>query len=501
MDEETESTLSNKNSRKNKNEEELIQFILSDLINQIEKDLEIKLKSHNIINNNNNLKNHIDDSESDLIFELDEYFKHIENFSNEIQLDNDLFMSNLKCDACKTKTSLFWRRVTRHKIVCNSCFYEKSYLILFDDEHLLNSNKKLKNSNDNSVSENNINNQVNTNNNGLTNKKQANKNKLGQKGQSNSQNQRPLTRNNIIKTLGKNNDLVTTDSLLTAQSRAPVLQSQLSATSSTTSTSSNNPNDENEQTNSISGSTNVRKSARIKKTKLSNDDSLTNLILSGSASNNSISNETSGFKEEYVDTMLSDSITSQNRRTKLFKRKANPIRCEAKSISRLSTSDYVFHRGFYIQIGDIVAMCDENDRENIYFAQIRAFLIDETGQKSACVTWLVPKSHEHKRIKSLKDFDANLFALGPSEELPRPLDCMEFVSRPKDCFYNINDQSSEFYFDALNKYKTDLLRHKFAIDDLAAKDLKLITKKYWNNDMSKQQSSTPTIVSSNEFQM
>ena len=66
-----------------------------------------------------------------------------------------------------------------------------------------------------------------------------------------------------------------------------------------------------------------------------------------------------------------------NRRTKLFKSK-QPDKCEILTSSIMS-SDFVYHRGSYMQIGDVVALYDIDEKEMVYFAQIRAFLIDQYG--------------------------------------------------------------------------------------------------------------------------
>lgn len=43
-------------------------------------------------------------------------------------------LANLRCDACKCKESLYWRRVARRLLVCNTCFFSKTYVTLFNDE-------------------------------------------------------------------------------------------------------------------------------------------------------------------------------------------------------------------------------------------------------------------------------------------------------------------------------------------------------------------------------
>lgn len=136
-----------------------------------------------------------------------------------------------------------------------------------------------------------------------------------------------------------------------------------------------------------------------------------------------------------------------------------------------------------------------------YFAQIRAFLTDQYGEKSAVVTWLIPiDSNYAKRIQTAKDFDPdmfllgdvyiwiiffklnynhiklfwNLLLLGPAEEYPRPLKCLEFVCRLVD--YSSKYRRSN-YFNNCQQFKSDLQRHKYLLNDLAESNLRLITKK------------------------
>ena len=68
-----------------------------------------------------------------------------------------------------------------------------------------------------------------------------------------------------------------------------------------------------------------------------------------------------------------------------------------------------------MQVGDIVALFDVADKtENIpYFAQIRAFLTNQYGEKSAVLTWLIPTDSNYaKLIRTPKDFDPDMFVLG-----------------------------------------------------------------------------------------
>ncbi len=109
----------------------------------------------------------------------------------------------------------------------------------------------------------------------------------------------------------------------------------------------------------------------------------------------------------------------KSRRTKIFKSENKlPVRSPSLT-STIFTSEFIFHRGFYMQVGDIVALFDAEDDEEEggqsrpYFAQIRAFLTDQYGEKSAVLTWLIPiDSNYAKKIQTPKDFDPDMFLLG-----------------------------------------------------------------------------------------
>lgn len=57
------------------------------------------------------------------------------------------------------------------------------------------------------------------------------------------------------------------------------------------------------------------------------------------------------------------------------------------------TSNFVFYKGSYFQVGDIVSMEDTDG--GIYYAQIRGFLTDQYCEKSAAVTWLLPTTSRY----------------------------------------------------------------------------------------------------------
>ncbi|XP_077484102.1 GATA zinc finger domain-containing protein 1 isoform X3 [Amblyomma americanum] len=89
-------------------------------------------------------------------------------------------------------------------------------------------------------------------------------------------------------------------------------------------------------------------------------------------------------------------------RRAIFKR--TPLRAPT-AVATCVTSDYVFFRGTYYQVGDIVALMDEND--DTYYAQIRGLLQDQYCEKSAVITWLLPTSESPR-----DHFDPSTYILG-----------------------------------------------------------------------------------------
>ncbi len=92
------------------------------------------------------------------------------------------------------------------------------------------------------------------------------------------------------------------------------------------------------------------------------------------------------------------------------------------------TSDYIFFKGMYYQLGDIVSMTDIEG--GTYYAQIRGFLQDQYCEKSAVITWLLPSTQSPQLY-----FDPSTYFLGPEEDIPRKLDCMQFVCHAPSDYY------------------------------------------------------------------
>lgn len=84
------------------------------------------------------------------------------------------------------------------------------------------------------------------------------------------------------------------------------------------------------------------------------------------------------------------------------------------------TMDTVYHKSTYYQVGDIVSLVDIDG--GVYYAQIRGLLQDQYCEKSAVITWLIPTTSSPKDY-----FDPATYILGPEEDIPRKLECMEFV--------------------------------------------------------------------------
>ncbi|XP_067138275.1 GATA zinc finger domain-containing protein 1 [Centruroides vittatus] len=96
------------------------------------------------------------------------------------------------------------------------------------------------------------------------------------------------------------------------------------------------------------------------------------------------------------------------------------------------TTEALYHKGTYYQVGDIVSLVDEDDE--VYYAQIRGLLQDQYCEKSIVITWLIPTQSSPKDY-----FNPATYILGPEEDIPRKLDCAEFVCHaPSEYFKSRN---------------------------------------------------------------
>ncbi|XP_039592795.1 GATA zinc finger domain-containing protein 1 [Polypterus senegalus] len=106
-------------------------------------------------------------------------------------------------------------------------------------------------------------------------------------------------------------------------------------------------------------------------------------------------------------------------RRHIFKLK-NPIKAP-ESVSTIITSESLFYKGVYFQIGDVIKVTDE-DNGRPYYAQIRGFVQDQYCEKSAALTWLIPTNESPK-----DQFDPSTYIVGPEEDFPRKMEYLEFV--------------------------------------------------------------------------
>ncbi|GBM10275.1 GATA zinc finger domain-containing protein 1 [Araneus ventricosus] len=123
--------------------------------------------------------------------------------------------------------------------------------------------------------------------------------------------------------------------------------------------------------------------------------------------------------------------TGQSRRRKIFK-KNKAVYKAPRAISVPVPTDRVYYRGSYFTKGDVVSLID--DKERVYYAQIRGLLQDQYCEKSAVITWLLPTQSSPKGR-----FDPATYIIGPEEDFPRTLDCLEFVCHSPSEYYHVKN--------------------------------------------------------------
>ncbi|CAH0714853.1 unnamed protein product, partial [Brenthis ino] len=131
-------------------------------------------------------------------------------------------------------------------------------------------------------------------------------------------------------------------------------------------------------------------------------------------------------------------------RRSIFKRQ--PLKAPTATAT-VVTSDYLFFKGNYMQVGDIVSMIDVNG--GTYYAQIRGFLTDQYCEKSAVITWLLPTKASPPPEKA---FDPATYIIGPEEELPRKLEYMEFVMHAPSDYYKASNTPYPLTDSEVNNY-------------------------------------------------
>ncbi|XP_065367498.1 GATA zinc finger domain-containing protein 1 [Calliphora vicina] len=143
--------------------------------------------------------------------------------------------------------------------------------------------------------------------------------------------------------------------------------------------------------------------------------------------NTSQSSTSNGNGEKSTGSGSSKQQTKGRNRRSLFKRM--PFKTPLAQATTHSVES-IFHKGSYLQVGDIVSLVDNED--NVYYAQVRGLLIDNYCEKSAFLTWLIPTQES----PDPKDgFDAATYLIGPDEELSRKLSCLEFVMHAPSNYY------------------------------------------------------------------
>ncbi|OXU20451.1 hypothetical protein TSAR_003380 [Trichomalopsis sarcophagae] len=129
--------------------------------------------------------------------------------------------------------------------------------------------------------------------------------------------------------------------------------------------------------------------------------------------------------------ILIKSVPKGKGRRHIFKK--TPMKSPAATATPV-TSNFVFYKGSYFQVGDIVSMQDIDG--GIYYAQIRGLLTDQYCEKSAAVTWLLPTTASPPPEDG---FSPETYIIGPEEDLPRKLEYMEFVMHAPSDYYKLKN--------------------------------------------------------------
>jgi len=113
-----------------------------------------------------------------------------------------------------------------------------------------------------------------------------------------------------------------------------------------------------------------------------------------------------------------------------------------------SISDNIFHKGQYLQCGDIVSVVDTDDKQK-YYAQCTGFMTDQYCRKSVCYAWLLPTSNYDPD----EPFDPSAFYLGPGEDFCHDIESIEFVCHaPSDYYKPLNSLYPTFPSNASKNY-------------------------------------------------
>lgn len=113
--------------------------------------------------------------------------------------------------------------------------------------------------------------------------------------------------------------------------------------------------------------------------------------------------------------------------------KKKPLR-SIRTAPTPTTSEKIYYKGEYYMVGDIVSVTDESG--DLFYAQLRGFLTDQFGDKSAAISWLLPTTGSPPPSEG---FHPATYIIGPEEDITRNMEVFTFVMHaPSDYFYNRN---------------------------------------------------------------
>jgi hypothetical protein len=151
----------------------------------------------------------------------------------------------------------------------------------------------------------------------------------------------------------------------------------------------------------------------------------------------------SSGKSKQCPNVVKPSSTKGRSRRLIFKK--NPVKAPV-SVATIVSSEYIFFQGSYWQIGDVVSVTDIDDGQT-YYAQLRGFLQDQYCNKSAVITWLIPKLDFQNNDQKMRKpgFDPSAYTAGPEEDLPRDMLHFEFVCHAPVDYYTHGSSSHRSY--------------------------------------------------------
>ncbi|KAL5264592.1 hypothetical protein ACHWQZ_G005619 [Mnemiopsis leidyi] len=83
------------------------------------------------------------------------------------------------------------------------------------------------------------------------------------------------------------------------------------------------------------------------------------------------------------------------------------------------TANQIYYKGLRYKVGDVFSI---RGQDRLYYVCVRSFMEDPLCNQYAVIIWLLPL------YPNPLSYNPNDFLLGPAEDVPRPLDCLSFVS-------------------------------------------------------------------------